>query len=266
MSDDAGRCPPPATQPAAKASARRREAAAVSPVQRAARLVAASMRVGGSPANATFDRFLSEELRSVSEQYWTPLPVVRRAAAWLAAARVRTVVDIGSGAGKFCVATALLAPCRFIGLEQRASLVTSARELAALFGVDDRVTFVNGAFGLAPTPVGDCYYLFNPFGDYAFESPRYADAVESSEETYKRDVYAVVRFLSRAPFGTFVLTYNGFGGQLPPSYEQVRVDLSFPRALRLWRKRRPASRRRTSLRLHLSISEPFDDPEGQEEG
>lgn len=209
----------------------------------AARLVAAEIRAGHSPCGEPFDLWLPRALSDVSERYWTPLPVLRRAAAWLRETRVRTVVDIGSGAGKFCVATALLAPCRFIGLEQRLSLVESARALAEVFGVADRVTFIKGDFGLTPTPAADAYYLFNPFGDYFFGSERFDEPDPSfTEETYVRDVLAVTRLLSLAPAGTIVITYNGFGGKVPRSYEQIDVDLSFTLALRLWRKRGPASR------------------------
>ena len=47
---------------------------------------------------------------------------------------VQSVVDIGSGAGKFCVAAALGSGCRFTGLEQRPRLVAAARTLAAYTG------------------------------------------------------------------------------------------------------------------------------------
>jgi len=210
--------------------------------RRAAGVVAAALREGRGRANAAFDRLLPAELREVSEDYWTPIPVVRRVAAWLRAERVRTVVDIGSGAGKFGVATALLAPCHVIGLEQRPALVAEARALAALFGVDDRVRFEHGSFGVTPTPAGDAYYLFNPFVEYGFRSARYADAgVVFSEPARRRDVAAMRRFLSTAPVGTVVITYNGFGGDVPPSYGQMRVDLSFRGPLRLWKKQpRPA--------------------------
>lgn len=218
------------------------------------------MRSGRALANAAFDHLLPQELRRVSDDYWTPLPVVRRVAAWLRAERARSIVDIGSGAGKFCVATALLAPCRVIGLEQRPSLVASARALATLFDVDDRVTFLTGSFGDTPTPAADAYYLFNPFGEYSFGGALDADdAVVFSEQTYTRDVDAMTRFLSRAPVGTLVITYNGYGGDLPRTYEEIRVDLTFRAALRLWKKRRPPSRPRTSFRLRMPVVEPLDD-------
>lgn len=206
--------------------------------QRAARLVAAALRVGRSSANDAFDRFLPEELREVSGKYWTPLPVVRRAAAWLREAHVRTVVDIGSGAGKFCVAGALLTRCRFIGLEQRASLVGSARELADLFEVHDRVTFVHGTCAAETTPMGEAYYLFNPFAAYRFDSATYDDpAVTFTPETLSVDIASVTEVLSRAPLGTFVITYNGFGAPPPPDYEQIDVCTRLPGTLRLWKKR-----------------------------
>lgn len=205
---------------------------------RAATRVADAIRAGCSPANEAFDRWLPEPLRDRSREDRTPLPVLARAAAWLRQTQARTVVDIGSGAGKFCVAAALLTPCRFVGLEQRASLVDTARALADLFDVADRVTFLTGDFGALPAPRADAYYLYNPFGEYDFDSDRYAElAVPFNDQTLARDLFAVTHLLSLAPPGTLVITYNGFGGALPRSYEQIAVDVRFPCALRLWRKR-----------------------------
>lgn len=205
---------------------------------REARRVAAAIRSGHSPANEAFDQWLPEALRERSLEYWTPLPVLARVAAWLRGTQVRTVVDIGSGAGKFCVAAALMTPCRFIGLEQRASLVDMARGLADLFDVADRVTFLAGDFGALPAPVADAYYLYNPFGEYDFDSDRYAELdVPFNDQTLARDLFAMTHLLSLAPAGTLVITYNGFGGALPDGYEQIAVDVQFSCALRLWRKR-----------------------------
>jgi tRNA G46 methylase TrmB len=93
----------------------------------AAQPVAEALRSGRCPADRVFDRFLPNELRIVSGQYWTPIMVARRAAVWFDELDIHTVVDIGSGAGKFCVATALASRCHFTGLEQRSQLVASAR-------------------------------------------------------------------------------------------------------------------------------------------
>lgn len=209
----------------------------------AAQQVAQALRTGSCPADRALDRFLPAELRVVSGQYWTPLLVAKRAAEWLDDLRIRTVVDIGSGAGKFCVAAALVSRCRFTGLEQRSSLVASARALANVFGVDDRVRFVEGALGVVATPIAEAYYLYNPFGQYSFGSSHDVDTdVEFSDERYAHDVAAVEQLLRRAAIGTCVLTYNGFGGRVPAGYEQIRVDPTLPSILRLWRKERRTPR------------------------
>lgn len=201
--------------------------------------LAEALRGGRCPSDRAFDRFLPDQLRVVSGQYWTPLVVAKRAAEWLDELNVRTVVDIGSGAGKFCVAAALAGHCHFMGLEQRSRLVASARTLARVFEVDDRVSFIEGAFGDIATPIADAYYLYNPFGEYLFASRHYFDReLELSDKRHARDVAAVEDLLQRARVGTCVLTYNGFGGRVPASYQQIRVDDEMPNALRLWRKKR----------------------------
>ena len=204
------------------------------PVLRAA----AALRAGDAHADAWLDGLLPPALRDVSDDYWTPAPVVRQVAAWLRDEGITSVVDIGSGTGKFCIALALLERCRVIGLEHRPSLVAVARDLASRFGVDERVTFIEGAFGAVPTPAADAYYLFNPFNEYTLGSAEAAsDDITFTRETWRRDVEAMTRFLAALPVGAVVVTYNGFGRYPPRTFEQTRVDLSFRGPLRLWTKR-----------------------------
>jgi hypothetical protein len=141
------------------ASVSKAQAAPVEPSKCAAQNLVEVMRTGSCPNDRSFDRFLPAPLRLVSPEYWTPLTVAKRSAEWLEDFGIRTVVDIGSGAGKFCVAGALFGKSRFIGLEKYSSLVTSARALADLFDLTDRVSFLAGALGSATTPVGDAYYF-----------------------------------------------------------------------------------------------------------
>lgn len=205
--------------------------------RRSARLVAAALRAGRPSANDAFDRFLPTELRQVADQYWTPLPVVRRVATWLRETGVGSVLDIGSGAGKFCVAAALLTRCRFTGVEHRSTLVAAARDLAAVFEVDARVSFVYGTVNAVAALPADAVYIFNPFGEYTFDDPRFIEEeVIFTPETRQRDVAAVAGLLSGARAGTFVVTYNGFGGPLPAGYEELDSATRLPGTLRLWKK------------------------------
>ncbi len=196
-----------------------------------------ALRAGRAPGDRGFDRFLPEDLQRLSSSYWTPLSVAVRAARWFADLDVGTVLDVGSGAGKFCVATALAGGCRVIGIEQRPRLVEAARALAELFGVEDRVSFIEGSLGEAPLPEADAYYLFNPFGENLYEADGWiAPDVELSDARYERDVSAAEAVLRDAPVGSFVVTYNGFGGRVPWYYREVRVDRELPSVLRMWQK------------------------------
>src|SRR4051812_18571180 len=73
--------------------------------------VAEALGAGMRLTDASFDQFLFDPLRALSSQHWTPLAVAARAAEWFEQRNIRTVVDIGSGAGKFCVAAALAGHC-----------------------------------------------------------------------------------------------------------------------------------------------------------
>jgi len=209
----------------------------------AAQRLAAVMRTGSCPNDQSFDRFLPEPLRLVSPEYWTPLAVVRRAADWLEDVGIRTVVDIGSGAGKFCAAGALFGGRRFIGLEQYSLLVRSAVALVDLFDLSDRVSFVAGDLRAVTAPVGDAYYFFNPFGEYwlGADYPTAADA-DVMGTRWADDIAAAEDLLRSVPAGTWILTYNGFGGRMPAGYELVRVDWKLAGVLRLRRKRLDSAR------------------------
>jgi hypothetical protein len=101
------------------------------------------------------------------------------------------------------------------------------------------VTFVEGALGEVPTPEADVYYLFNPFGENLFSEPEHIDdTVSLHRERFDRDVAMVEELLMQAPLGTHLLTYNGFGGMVPGSYREVRIELNLPCPLRLWKKTR----------------------------
>jgi SAM-dependent methyltransferase len=199
--------------------------------------VVEALAAGACPPDAAFDHFLSDPIRGLSAQHWTPLAVAARAAQWFDECNIRTVVDIGSGVGKFCVAAALSGYCHFTGLEHREELVACARRLAQRFGVESRTHFIHGALGDARLPTADAYYLFNPFEENVSDATeRIDESVELSSERRARDLQATHALLSRAAAGTYVLLYNGFGGALPTSYRRVRLDRELPNPLCLWRK------------------------------
>lgn len=197
--------------------------------------VAAALHLRLPITDRAFDRFLPAELRAVSCTYWTPVAVAQRVAEWLADLQVTSVVDVGSGAGKFCVVAALATRCDFIGVEHREHLVDVARELAAQFALAPRVSFRVGT--LSDVPLAAAYYLYNPFSENRCSpAQRLDDKVELNRQRFIRDVTAMETLLDAAPRGTYVITYNGFGGEIPGTYRQVHVDYELSQRLELWLK------------------------------
>jgi SAM-dependent methyltransferase len=199
--------------------------------------IADALRDGWCPPDAAFDAFLPGDLRNLAREHWTPLAVALTAARWFAEAGVRRVVDIGSGPGKFCVAAALAGNCELTGVEQNPRLVGVAQSLARLFGVPNRARFLQGTFGETELPEADAYYLYNPFMQHlCAPDDDLGYGPTPDYERYRRDVVTAQDVFRRASAGTLVLTYNGFGGLMPSSYEACRVSRELPCVLRLWRK------------------------------
>lgn len=205
--------------------------------------VAESIRMRSPVSDHLFDRFLPSEARAVSAMYWTPLSAAVLAARWFDEVGARTVLDIGSGAGKFCVAAALASKASFVGVEHRERLVDIARQLARQFHVNDRVAFVHEPFASDIAVQADAYYLYNPFGENLFERAQQLDSsVELGDPRYLRDVAFAEELLRNAASGTHLVTFGGFGGLVPRTYSQVRVEWSLSSVLRMWRKGSGAER------------------------
>lgn len=188
--------------------------------------VRAALRSGAPLTNDEFDELYAADIRAKSQVYWTPLEVAVRTAKMLADTPGCRVLDIGSGAGKFCVVGALVTEGEFVGVEQQAPLVECARELASLVGATN-ATFVHGAFDTMNPEDFDAFYFFNPFEENKFVDPSDPDAnILLLEERFRTDVRNAQRFLRRARKGTRVLTYNGMGGRIPRSYSLLdRVEM-----------------------------------------
>ncbi len=198
--------------------------------------IAEALRAG-EVDDLVFDRYLPEPMQRVSGNWWTPLPVVREIAGWIDAHGIRSILDIGAGVGKFCVATTLLTGIQCFGLEHRFQLLGAARNLARIFDVEGRVRFIHGALGERPLPVVDAFYLYNPFGENLFgDATRLDGTVELGADRFVRDIELVKGLLHRAPIGFHVVVYNGFGGRIPDGFEVLRSVRRRTLKLELWRK------------------------------
>lgn len=190
-----------------------------------------------SLADCEFDHLYPADVRLVSQRFWTPLTVAWRAAEWLAALNATRVLDVGSGPGKFCIAAAARTPhIEFMGVEQRPHLVDAAEDGSRRMRTQN-VRFAVGDATRIRLHQFDALYLFNPFGENAFDEHEWFDStVELSSERYARDLRRIRSALAATRLGTLVLTYHGYGARPPREYDCVNVEPIGSDRLCIWRK------------------------------
>jgi hypothetical protein len=166
----------------------------------------------GTGLDDAFDQLLPVELRHLSPIHWTPVRVAVRATALLGPARGNRILDVGAGVGKVCTIGALSGAGRWCGVEQHAPLVEASRRLSGALGVATRAEVVHGdAFSLDWSDF-DALYFYNPFELAVHGSPRFA-----ADRTIQ--IARVQRRLASLRERTRVITFHGFGGVMPPSFE-----------------------------------------------
>ncbi|MGK4005755.1 methyltransferase domain-containing protein [Sorangium sp. So ce1036] len=192
----------------------------------------------GPVDDGTFDALYAAPIRDRSQQYWTTTAVARQAASLFARHDARRVLDVGSGPGKFCLVAACTRPdIEFTGVEHRAHLVEAARAAARRLDLDN-VRFFRADATDAPWSGFDGFYLYNPFAENLYSTDDHLDdTVELSRRRFMDDVGRVIRCLADAATGTCVVTYNGFGGPIPATFELVHAERAGCDWLRLWVKR-----------------------------
>ena len=202
--------------------------------------------------DAHFDRVYPKNVQDVSAHFWTPVSVALSGAQWLRAAGCQSLLDVGAGAGKFCIVTRLAAGCATEGIEQRLPLVQAARVAAASYEAD--VRFEHGTIEQVDPSKFDAFYFYNPFGENLYNTADcFDDTVELSNQRCMRDLAVVEGWLDRAKAGTSVVTFHGFGGRMPDTYSLVRQKASRGGTLRLWTKRRSGRARGFALELDDSV-------------
>ena len=197
------------------------------------RRLSAMLRAGEAPTDRDFDEVYPPSIQALSATFWTPVDIAIRAARLLALTPGARVLDIGSGVGKFCIIGALTTPGAYFGVEQRSSLVSAAREAAALFGAN--IAFTHGLFSERDPKDYDAFYFFNPFGENMYAPTTQIDGtVELTVPRFVEDVWRAHEFLAAAKPGARVVTYNGMGGE--PPYAFTRMERDYDAGIDLWVK------------------------------
>ena len=184
-------------------------------------------------SDADFDANYSDSIRQHSFIHWTPLEIIETTLDWLQLDESSHVLDIGSGAGKFCVVAGSRSKAEFTGIEMRPDLVEAANALK------DQLKTNNVVFRQADITTIDFknyshFYYYNPFCEYIAEFDHIDDTITYDPDSYRRLEDYVIDQFEQLPVGTRVVTYCSETFPFPSSYELK--DLFYDGKLALWVK------------------------------
>jgi hypothetical protein len=188
-------------------------------------------------SDVAFDAIYEREIRELSAQHWTPVRVAARAAHLLVRNGATRILDIGSGVGKFCLVGGLTTVADFVGFERRRNLVEIARATALRLGAA-RATFVHTNIDACSFEGFDGFYLYNPFYEQVSRFLVQIDgALERSEAAYGHYVRTTVDKLRAVKPPVVIVTFNGFGGTMPPDFTFLGDEPAGNDRLEVWTKR-----------------------------
>jgi SAM-dependent methyltransferase len=180
-------------------------------------VLADRLRRGLDLDDEAFDRLYPDWGRSLSRIHWTPVEAARHAAQMLVTRPGTRILDVGSGVGKFAIIGALVTEGVFYGVEQRLHFVETARAVAGQLGAE-RARFIHGNMMALDWRMFDAFYLYNPFLENLGILKPLDFTTKLTPALFTAYIEFVRQQLRNAPVGTRVVTYHGFGGDLPSNY------------------------------------------------
>lgn len=176
-------------------------------------------------SDANLNSVYPKEIQLLASRHWTPLHITEMAAGFLAPEKNVKILDIGSGAGKFCLGAAYLKPAASIfGVEQRNHLVAHADFARKLLGLKN-VRFLNCNLTLLDFTRYDHFYFFNSFYENLIDTEKIDDKVKCTPSLYNYYNQQLYKKLEGLKPGTRLATYHSLEDHIPPDYQLAESHL-----------------------------------------
>ena len=185
-------------------------------------------------SDADFDQLYPLSIQALARRHWTPLGIARLASGFLAADNNVRILDIGSGAGKFCLAAAYYKPSAFYyGVEQRKNLLSHADSARKILRFRN-VSFIHGNFTQLDFRNYDHFYFYNSFYENLAGTDKIDDSIDYSGELYNYYNMYLYKLLQQTPSGTKLAAYHSLEDEMPAGFQIVNVEMDS--MLKFWIK------------------------------
>lgn len=183
--------------------------------------------------DSEFNELYPIHIKELASRHWTPIAVAKLAAEYLAQTPNSRVLDIGAGAGKFCLVGAASTQGIFYGVEQRESLIKISKKIAEKHKISN-VNFIHSNINKISFSDYEAFYFFNSF----YENIDLTCSIDNKIPT-DRDLYYIYsdyvkEQLNKTPVGTRLVTYWSKWDEIPISFDLERTDCNG--LLNFWKK------------------------------
>lgn len=189
------------------------------------------LKSGLNVADEAFNSIYPVHINKFARSHWTPIRVAKVAARFLAATPDARVLDIGSGAGKFCMIGSVFTKGHFTGVEQRESLYEISNRLLQCYRLPN-VKFIYTNIMNVKFNEYDAFYYFNSFYENIERSKAIDNTVEVETRLYGLYSEYMLEQLSCMPIGTRLATY--WSDEVPRGYK-IQSE-KFEGLLKMWVK------------------------------
>ncbi len=180
-----------------------------------------------------FDALYPIKIRKLSSTHWTPVDVAKKAVEFLCGSEGKSILDLGSGTGKFCLIAAANVEIKITGVEQRENLVQISRKLAAKFHLQN-LNFIHDDLNNLDFSNYDAFYFFNAFEENINLTDKLDKDNRINLELYHSLVTVIRDKFEGLPIGTRIVTYCGDATEIPADY--LLIKSSNKGKLRYWEK------------------------------
>lgn len=181
-----------------------------------------------------FDNLYSIKLKKLSGTHWTPVNTAVKAISFLGEGGNKSILDLGSGAGKFCLVAAANSEAHITGVEQREYLVQISRKLAAKFDFQN-LDFIHDDLQNIDFNRYDSFYFFNSFEENINPKDRLSKDHSLDHRQYQMYIALIREKFDALRLGTRIVTYCGDADEVPASFHLIKSDSKGK--LKFWEKK-----------------------------
>lgn len=180
-----------------------------------------------------FNSVYPEKIRMLARKHWTSVSVAKAASEYLVEKPGTKVLDIGSGAGKFCMIGAANTKGHFTGVEQRFELIKLSRSLSDSYFIHN-AKFIHANITSINLRDYDAFYFYNSFYENIDRLNKIDCTVTLDIQLYHLYSMYIVEQFTSLPLGARLVTFCSPLNIIPRTFRLQ--DSSHGGLLKFWEK------------------------------